>query len=205
MTKNVSSKTRELTIMAILTALIVVLTVAPLGFPVLGVVRGTVMAIPVAVGAAVTKNMRGAIYMGILFGITSFAQIIFNPMHATIVLWGLNPLFYAIMCIVPRIGVGLVAGLTTKFVSKTKRFGRYSLIGLTTALSNSILFLSFMYLLFMPYIGQMVDAEGGGTMPFALGSLLIFVPLIIFEAIAAVIIVEPVMRALDKREKATAE
>jgi len=202
MTRDKAMKTRELTILAVLTAIIMVITVAPVGFPVLGLVRGTVMAIPVAVGAAVTKTMRGAIYMGIMFGIASFLQIVFNPMHATIILWGLNPLFYTLMCIVPRIGVGLVAGLTTKLVIKSNRLGKYSLIGFATSISNSILFLAFMFLLFSPYIGTAVELEGGGTGPFVLGSIAFFVPLIIFEAVAAIIIVEPVMRALSKSKEA---
>lgn len=199
--KDKASKIRELTILAVLTAIMLVITIAPVGFPVLGVVRGTIMAIPVAVGAAVTKTMRGAIYMGVMFGIASFLQIVFNPMHATIVLWGLNPLFYTIMCIVPRVGVGVVAGLTTKLVNKTNKLGKYSLVGFATSLSNSILFLTFMFLLFLPYVGTAVELESGGMGSFMLGSVFFFVPLIIFEAIAAVVIVEPLMRAINKSKE----
>ena len=71
--QNKKNKTRKLTQMALLTAIILLMAFTPLGYLRTGVVEITFIMIPVVVGAILMGPGAGAILGGV-FGLTSFIQ-----------------------------------------------------------------------------------------------------------------------------------
>jgi len=138
----------KLTQLSILVAIIAIMTFTPLGYLKTGAIEITFMTIPVVIGAIILGEFSGAI-LGGAFGITSFIQCFgLSPFGA--VLLGINPIYTFIICLVPRILMGYLAGLIFKGLSKFDKtkivsFGVASLSG---ALLNTIFFMVTLILLF---------------------------------------------------------
>lgn len=104
-------KTLALAQNAILTALIVLMAFTPIGYLPLGPVKMTFIMVPVAVGAITLGEKSGA-FLGLVFGITSFIQCFGLDLFGT-TLFGINPVYTFIMCIVPRVLMGYLCGVIT--------------------------------------------------------------------------------------------
>ena len=102
-------KTLFLTQIAILTSLIVLMAFTPIGYLPLGPVKMTFIMVPVAVGAITLGEKAGA-FLGLVFGITSFAQCFGLDLFGTTLL-GINPIYTFIMCIIPRVLMGYLCGV----------------------------------------------------------------------------------------------
>ncbi len=110
-----SAKTVELTELALLGAIIIVMATVPfLGYIPLPFTRATILHVPVIIGCLMLGPKKGAI-LGTLFGLTSLIQATFNPnltsfcfspfysvgdMHGNF--WSL------VICFVPRILTGII-------------------------------------------------------------------------------------------------
>ncbi len=143
-----NSKTLKLVQMSILTAIIIIMAFTPLGYLKIGVVEISFLAIPVVIGAILCGPLCGGILGGI-FGITSFIQCFGISPFGT-ALCEINPIYTFIICLVPRILIGVFAGLLFKAlykIDKTKllSFGAASLTG---ALTNTVFFVALLLLLF---------------------------------------------------------
>ena len=101
---------------AILTALIVLMAFTPIGYLQLGVVKMTFIMVPVAVGAITLGEKSGA-FLGLVFGITSFMQCFGLDLFGT-TLFGINPVYTFIMCIVPRVLMGYLCGVVYKLIAR---------------------------------------------------------------------------------------
>lgn len=116
---NVRFKPRELTLLGLMTALLLVMSCTPLGYLHLGTTDITLNMIPVAITAAALGPVGGAI-TGTVFGITSFLQCLgiggSSPMGVAML--AINPLFTVITCIVPRVLAGLLTGYVCRWVHK---------------------------------------------------------------------------------------
>ena len=114
---NVRFKPRELTLLGLMTALLLVMSCTPLGYLHLGTTDITLNMIPVAITAAALGPVGGAI-TGTVFGITSFLQCLgiggSSPMGVAML--AINPLFTVITCIVPRVLAGLLTGIFHTFM-----------------------------------------------------------------------------------------
>lgn len=147
MTKT-KKQTVRLVLMALLTAIIVMLTCLPLrtmGFEI------TLAVIPIAVGAVVLGPVAGAVLGGV-YGICSFLQCLglLLPSPLGMGLLAINPIFTVITCIVPRVLCGLFAGLVfkgLKNIDKTN-FLSHSAACLTCPLLNTVFFMSSLMILF---------------------------------------------------------
>ena len=140
-------KIYKLTLTAVLTALIFVMAFTPLGYLKIGTVSITFLMIPVVIGAIVGGPSVGTV-LGLMFGATSFIQCFGMDTFGT-TLFGINPVYTAIMCFVPRILMGLFCGLIYK------AFGKKNYIKTGTALTsfcggfiNTVLFVGALLLLF---------------------------------------------------------
>ncbi len=139
MTKK--QKLARLTMCALFMALIAVMTVTPyFGYITVGVIEITTIHIAVIFGAAVLGPKYGAL-LGGFWGVTCLLRALTNT-----ALYGLflNPL----ISVVPRILVGLIAGLVFVGLKKTKLKEPLSL-GITAAvgtLTNTLLVLSAIYI-----------------------------------------------------------
>lgn len=102
-----TNRTRTLTTLGILTAIILVMTFTPLGYIKTMGLEITLLHIPVILGAALT-GPAGGMVLGAVFGFTSFFQCFGLSTFGT-TLFSINPAGTFIVCVIPRILLGLVA------------------------------------------------------------------------------------------------
>lgn len=145
------TKTVKMAQLAILAAVLIVMAMTPLGY--LRLTPGleiTFMVIPVAMGAIIMGPTAGAILGGI-FGLTSFYQCVSGFSAFGAALLGINPFLTFVVCLIPRILVGLFAGLVFKAMAKQgkapKNWG-YFLACLTASLTNTVLFIGLIWVFF---------------------------------------------------------
>ncbi len=142
-------KTKDLVLFAILTAILVLMAFTPIGYLRVGVVEITFMMIPVIIGAAACGPLVGA-GLGLVFGVTSFAQCFGISAFGTL-LFSLQPYFTAILCIVPRVLFGLIAGFLYKGFRLIKKMPVAVCDGLTMllgAIIHTALFVVLFYFFF---------------------------------------------------------
>lgn len=160
----------RLSILALFTALILLMSFTPLGYLKTIGVEISFLMVPVAVGAALLGPVGGMI-LGALFGITSFIQAASGLSAFGFTLFGINPLYTALICLVPRILMGLFAGLIAKAFAQSEKEAvstgvRSVVTCLTTPLFNTIMFMGLLVLFFWntEYIQSM--AAGLNIFPF---------------------------------------
>ena len=137
---NTSSKVRETALTAVLAAIVLLMAFTPLGYLRVGPVSITFLVIPVVIGGMTLGPVRGG-FLGAIFGATSFAQCFMgDPFGAALV--SVSPMATAVACFVPRILIGVVAGLLFPALHKLTRNNAVSFIGTSVAgtLTNTILF-----------------------------------------------------------------
>ncbi|HHT65511.1 MAG: ECF transporter S component [Caldicoprobacterales bacterium] len=195
MNNNVSARTVKMVLLAILAAIMLILTFTPLGYLKIGIIEITFMPIPVAVGAIILGPLAGAI-MGVVFGATSFIHALLGLSPFGSALMTINPFYTFILTMVPRILMGWLTGLIFQKLYQKQRTKAisYGAASLSAALLNTILFLSALVLLF-GNTEYFKDFQGNLT-----GLLLlmgtIFVTNGLVEAIATMIIGGAISRAL---------
>lgn len=147
--------------MSLFTAIIIIMAMVPgLGYIPLGVIRATIIHVPVIIGALVLGQKKGAILGGI-FGLTSLINNTFAP---TVTSFVFSP-FYTmgeihggvkslIICFVPRILIGIVAYYVYKLVRKVMKNSKHSMVtalaisGVIGSLTNTLLVMNLIYLFF---------------------------------------------------------
>ncbi len=140
-----NEKTRKLVMLALLTAVLILMAFTPLGYLKVGPLSITFNTIPVAIGALALGPVCGMV-LGAVFGLTS----ILGGSSLVMTLMTINPLFAGILCFVPRILEGLLAGFIGRAVCGTRlpRPVAYGITGLMTAFMNTLFFMSALVLLF---------------------------------------------------------
>lgn len=128
--------------LALLTAIIILMSFTPIGYIKTLGLEITLIVIPVTVGAILLGPMGGTV-LGIVFGITSFIQCFgYSPLG--VALLGINPVLTFILCIVPRVLMGWLSGLLfkgLKKIDKTKGIS-YAAVSLIGPILNTIFFMS---------------------------------------------------------------
>ncbi len=134
-------RTVNLTVTAALMAIIIVMTFTPLGYLNIGIVEITFLTIPVAIGAIVCGPACGT-FLGGVFGATSFIQClgIGRPSPFGMALFSINPVSTVLICFVPRILAGLLAGLIFKAFNKKSGTVSYAVTSLATGVFNTLFF-----------------------------------------------------------------
>ena len=192
---NNKTKTTKLVLLGLLTAILFVMSYTPLGYLKIFGVEITFNVIPVAI-AAIALGTSGGAAVGAVFGLTSFLQCVqgTSPFGATLL--GINPVFTAIVCFVPRILAGLISGaihkpLTNKLGKKVPCF----ITGFLSAFLNTLFFMTALILLFgkTDYIMGM---RGGANL---IAFVCAFVGInAVFEMLASTVISGAVGNALYK-------
>lgn len=141
-------KTVKMVQVAILVAILLIMSFTPLGYLKTAGLQMSLLTIPIAIGAMVVGPIGGAILGGV-FGLTSFYQCFGLDVFGTTLL-GINPIFTFIVCIPTRILVGYLAGVIFKaFIKMDKKNTLcYFAGGLVTALLNTVLFVGTLLLFF---------------------------------------------------------
>ena len=180
----------NLVLMALLTALMVVLQLLPIIR--VGPFLITFLTIPVAIGAMLLGSGGGA-FLGAVFGVTMAIVGIATGEGA--VYLSTSPWRYFVLCILPRILVGFLAGVIFTWVGKIEKakIFNYFLTGFLTPLLNTVLFLSALFLLYS-------NTVLAGTPFFVfIGSALTFNAVI--EMIVGLVITPPIGLALNAAKR----
>lgn len=137
------NRTVNLTVTAALAAIIIVMTFTPIGYLNIGIVEITFLTIPVAIGAIVCGPACGAT-LGAVFGVTSFIQClgIGRPSPFGMALFSISQLSTVLICFVPRILAGLLAGLIFKAFKKKNGTVSYAVTALSTGVFNTLFFVA---------------------------------------------------------------
>lgn len=153
---NTESKTRKLTLLGVLIAIQVVLTLVNIGLIPLPAIKATTLHIPVIVGAVLLGPTEGMI-LGAAFGIIS---VITNTMSPGLTSFVFSPFVTVgdnsgnfvslIVAIVPRVLIGLNAFLVYKLVAKVDKtkIAAYVVAGIVGALTNTIFVMGSIYIFF---------------------------------------------------------
>ena len=151
---NSRNKTFRLVLRAILLAIIIVQAMVPwLGFIPLGFISLTIIHITVII-AAVVLGPKDGMVIGLFWGIATIVRAYAMPTTPFDTLVFTNP----IISVVPRVLVGLVAGLfSTGFIKNKSITISSAFAGVLGSLVNTVLVLGFMGLF---YTGATADAYG---------------------------------------------
>lgn len=145
---TVRSSTVRLCCIAVLAALILLMTFTGIGYIPLGPLKLTLLALPVAIGGAVLGPKAGLL-LGTIFGLSSFFTCFGMDAFGSVLL-GIHPVATAVMCILPRMLAGFLPALLAAGIRRRWKKPVLSAAvscGLTAGL-NTLLFLGALWLLF---------------------------------------------------------
>jgi uncharacterized membrane protein len=179
---------RRMTIIGMLSAISIILSMTPLGYIPIGPTKATIMHIPVIIGAVMEGPIVGAA-IGLIFGLTSLMQAITNPTITSFAF--INPL----VSVLPRILIGIASYYVYTGIIKTTKNKTVAAIitGAVGSLTNTIGVLGMIYIL---YAAQFVKAIGGDTS--SAGAIILGIGTTngIPEAIVSTLVVTGVITAL---------
>lgn len=191
------NRSRNVTLLGLLTAILMVLSMTPLGYLNIGPLAISFNMIPVAVGAAALGPTGGAV-LGAVFGMTSFLQClgIGGSSAMGVILFDINPFFAFVQRFVPRLVTGFLVGLIYKGTRKFAKAGMAGgVAGFCAALLNTVLFMGALVLLF-GNTQYLQDAMAGR-------SVLVYICTLvgvnaIFEMLASTVITGALCATLEK-------
>ncbi len=195
-------RTFKMVQLALFTAIIALMNLTPLGYIQVTGIAITLMGIPVTVGAIFLGPLSGAI-LGAVFGITSFIRC-FGLDPFGVFLLGINPVLTFILCLVPRILMGWLAGLVflgMKKVDRSKNIA-FAVTNLTGPLLNTVLFMGTLVLFFYnnAEFSKQFVAGSGATNAFAFVIAVVGVNALV-EAGTCFVIGTAISKVLDKAIK----
>ncbi len=145
-----AKSSKQLTLLGLLTGILLVLSMTPLGYLNIGPLAISFNMIPVAVGAAALGPMGGAV-LGAVFGMTSFLQClgIGGSSAMGVILLTIDPFRAFLQRFVPRVLAGFLTGLIYKLC---RRFSSAAvsggIAGFAAAFLNTVLFMGALVVLF---------------------------------------------------------
>ena len=166
-----STKTRQLTVLGLLTGILLLMAYTPLGYLNIGPLAISFNVIPVAL-AAITLGPAGGAAAGAVFGLTSFLQCIGvgGVSSMGVVLFGINPVLAFIQRFVPRLLDGLLLGYIFRGVKKASN-ARLScfVTGFFSAFLNTLFFMTALVVLFgnTEYMQGLIGVVGPTRMDYA--------------------------------------
>lgn len=205
------TKTKNLTLTAILVAVMLLFGFTPVGYIPIGPVQVTLMCLPVIIGTMVL-GLRTGFILGVVFAVTSLAQllmgtsVLFNLLVPSLT-FGWDLVAILLMIFVPRLLIGPLTHVVYKAIGPGREKLRIGIASAVGSLTNTVLFLGMLYAFFGGQIGSLllggqisasIAAFNTGAWAFILSiGLLNGLP----EAAAAVLVCVPVVRALKKSYK----
>lgn len=195
--KNNKTDVKQLTLLGLLAAVMVILSATPLGYLNIGVLAITLNVIPVGI-AAIALGPTGGAVVGAIFGLTSFLQCIGvgGTSAMGVITFGINPVLTFIQRFLPRLLVGLIIGFLHKYLAR--KIGKKTscfITGFLAAFLNTVLFMSALVLLFgnTDYMQELIAGR----------NIIVFICTFVgvnavFEMIASTLITGAVCSALYK-------
>lgn len=111
---------RELTTLGLLTGVLLLTSVTPLGYFHTFGLDISLMMVPVAIGAMLMGPKAGA-WLGLIFGATSFYQAVTGSSAFSTMLFNINPIYAFLLCIPTRVLMGFLTGVIFKAVQKVDK------------------------------------------------------------------------------------
>ncbi len=188
---------RRLVLLAMLSAILLVMAYTPLGYLNIGPLAISLNMIPVAIGAVALGPSAGA-FLGGVFGVTSCLQClgIGGTSAMGVILFEINPILTIIQRLFTRVLAGLLAGLIYKGLRKlTKKSITFFATGFSAALLNTVLFMLALVLLFghTEYLQSLIDGRN------VIAFICAFVGInALVEMLAATLAVGIICKALEK-------
>ena len=185
-------KLGNLVLLALFVALIVLLGFTPLGLIPLGFINVTILCVPVVVGA-LYMGWKSGLVLGLAFGLTSFISALMKPSALVSTLMGASPALVAVMSILPRLLVPLVACRVHARLRGKRENLAVGVAAVCGSLTNTVCYLGLMLLF---YVLTALDAAAvlgliAGTGALGGGA----------EAVVAALLTTPVVLALRKIQK----
>lgn len=155
--------TKQLVLLGLLTAILLVMSYTPLGYLNIGPLAISFNVIPVALAAISLGPVGGAIVGGV-FGLTSFLQCIGvgGTSAMGVILFDINPVLAFVQRFVPRVLDGLLIGFVFKGVRKVSNtYISCAVTGFCSAFFNTAFFMSALVLLFgnTEYIQELMGGK----------------------------------------------
>lgn len=141
---------RNFVVLALLIAILLLMSMTPLGYLNIGPLAITLNVIPLAV-AAVALGPVGGLICGCVFGLTSFLQClgIGGSSAMGVMLFSINPFLAFVQRFVPRALDGLLLGWIYRGLSKRVRpYAACAATGFLSAFLNTLLFMTALLALF---------------------------------------------------------
>lgn len=139
----------DLTTIGLMTGVLLVMSFTPLGyFRTLGL-DISLMMIPVSIGAIVIGPKAG-LWLGFIFGATSFYQALTAPSPFTAMLMSINPFYTFLVCVPTRMLMGWLTGLVFQLAYKVDRSktASYFVGGFSAAFFNTVFFMGMLLICF---------------------------------------------------------
>lgn len=133
---------RELTTLGLLTGVLLLMSVTPLGYFHTFGLDISLMMVPVAIGAMLMGPKAGAC-LRLIFGATSFYQAVTGSSAFSTMLFNINPIYAFLLCIPTRVLMGFLTGVIFKAVQKVdkKKTVCYFVGGFFAAFLNTLFFM----------------------------------------------------------------
>lgn len=133
---------RELTTLGLLTGVLLLMSVTPLGYFHTFGLDISLMMVPVAIGAMLMGPKAGA-WLGLIFGATSFYQAVTGSSVFSTMLFNINPIYAFLLCIPTRVLMGFLTGVIFKAAQKVdkKKTVCYFVGGFFAAFLNTLFFM----------------------------------------------------------------
>lgn len=160
---NKTINVKKMTLLALLTAVLLVMSFTPLGYLNIGPLAISFNMIPVAV-AAIALGPNGGAFVGGVFGMTSFLQClgIGGTSAMGVILFEINPVLAFVQRFVPRLLTGYLVGWIFQLVHKHSNVSIASFVtGFFSAFLNTALFMLSLVLLFgnTEYMQQLMGGQ----------------------------------------------
>lgn len=154
--KNVN--VRKMSIISVLSAISIMLSMTPLGFIPIGPTNATIMHIPVIIGAIIEGPVVG-MSVGLIFGLTSLIRNLTMPTITSFAF--INPL----VSVLPRVLIGIVAYYVYKLAIKITKnyFVSGWITGFIGSLVNTVGVLGMIYVLYGTRYAQALEQSAASA------------------------------------------
>ena len=161
---------KELVLTGLFVAIIFIMAFSPLGYIPLGVIRATIVQIPVIIGALFCGPKKGAL-LGFAFGFTSclgstmmpsLTAFIFSPIVAASQFGAMGAVYSTLICFGPRILVGITPVFIYKVLEKVCKVKqiRFAIAGVVGSLTNTILVMGGIFLFYRDAYAEALGVSG---------------------------------------------
>lgn len=197
-----SFSTLRLVQLAILTAIMLVLSFTPLGYLRVGMMSISFLTLPVAVGA-VLLGPKAALFLGAVFGASSFVQC-FGMDPTGVALMGISPIKTFITCVVPRLLVGILPALLYRALERKNGSAATVAACLTAPVVNTVLFLGCLVVFFgnEPLIAGLGDSVWAILMALGLANLALEAPVCVVIGTAVCLALKRAVRPARRNDGA---